>query len=201
MSLNKRKDDKSFDYSTYFQILKNKKTMIKCANCGNSTTNPRFCSRTCAAILTNKEKPKRQLTKKCKQCENTVRNYRSILCEQHFQIYKQRFVTDFTIKDYQERRSVEGKPAAWINSHIRLFARRWLKHMVNLPCACCGYDKHVELAHIKSVSSFDVNTLVSVVNAEENVIQLCPNCHWEFDNLPREGKFIELLKALSKNLS
>ena len=39
---------------------------------------------------------------------------------------------------------------------------------------------------------------MSVVNAEENVIQLCPNCHWEFDNLSREGKFIELLKALSK---
>ena len=27
------------------------------------------------------------------------------------------------------------------------------------------------------------------------------NCRWEFDNLSREGKFIELLKALSKNLS
>ena len=72
--------------------------------------------------------------------------------------------------------------------------------MTKLACACCGYDKHVELAHIKPVSSFDVNTLISVVNSEENVIQLCPNCHWEFDNLPREGKFIELLKSLHKNL-
>ena len=175
--------------------------MINCANCGVTTTNPRFCSRTCAAKLTNKEKPKRQLTRKCNQCENIIRNYLRLLCEQHFQIYKQRFITDFTLKDYRERLSVKGKPPAWINSHIRRFARSWLKHMIHLPCACCGYDKHVELAHIKAVSSFDENTLVSVVNAEENVIQLCPNCHWEFDNLSREGKFIELLKALSKNLS
>ena len=70
------------------------------------------------------------------------------------------------------------------------------------------YDssKVVSLNKRKDDKSFDYstyfqNTLVSVVNAEENVIQLCPNCHWEFDNLSREGKFIELLKALSKNLS
>ena len=53
-------------------------------------------------------------------------------------------------------------------------------------CANCGYDKHVELAHIKAVADFDDDTLLSVVNSPDNVLSLCPNCHWEFDNLPRE---------------
>lgn len=177
-----------------------KTTIRKCACCDKETTNPRFCSRTCAAKVTNKETPKRRLTKQCKKCKDIVRNCRSTLCEKHFQEHSKRFVTDFTIKDYQEKPSVKGKHPSWINSHIRLFARSWLKYMTKLPCACCGYDKHVELAHIKPVSSFDENTLISVVNSEANVIQLCPNCHWEFDNLPREGKFIDLLNSLSKNL-
>lgn len=174
--------------------------MINCNHCGKPTENPRFCSRNCAAICTNKENPKRRITKKCKHCDNLIRNYRSLLCENHFQMHKQRFITDYTLKDYRERLSLKNKPPSWMNSHIRLFARSWLKHLISLPCACCGYDKHVELAHIKPVSSFDEDTLISVVNSEKNVIQLCPNCHWEFDNLPREGKFNELLESLSKNI-
>ena len=49
-------------------------------------------------------------------------------------------------------------------------------------CACCGYDKHFEVAHIKAVSSFDKNVLLSEINAEDNLIALCPNHHWEYDN-------------------
>lgn len=49
-------------------------------------------------------------------------------------------------------------------------------------CVICGYDKHYEVAHIKSVSSFDDATLVSEINNIDNLIALCPNHHWEYDN-------------------
>lgn len=49
-------------------------------------------------------------------------------------------------------------------------------------CAICGYDKHVEICHIKSVSSFSDDTPISEINSLGNLIGLCPNCHWEFDN-------------------
>lgn len=49
-------------------------------------------------------------------------------------------------------------------------------------CAICGYDKHVEIAHIKPVSEFDDNTLISEINSIDNLIALCPNHHWEFDH-------------------
>lgn len=46
----------------------------------------------------------------------------------------------------------------------------------------CGYDKHFEVAHIKAVSSFDNESKVKDINDIENLIALCPNHHWEYDN-------------------
>lgn len=49
-------------------------------------------------------------------------------------------------------------------------------------CCVCGYDKHYEVAHIKAVSEFDDEVLVSEINDIDNLIALCPNHHWEYDN-------------------
>jgi len=49
-------------------------------------------------------------------------------------------------------------------------------------CAICGYSNHVEVAHIKSVSEFNVSTPIVVINLLSNLIGLCPNHHWEYDN-------------------
>jgi hypothetical protein len=49
-------------------------------------------------------------------------------------------------------------------------------------CQKCGYDKHVEVCHIKPISSFSDDTVIETVNQPENILILCPNCHWEFDN-------------------
>jgi HNH endonuclease len=54
----------------------------------------------------------------------------------------------------------------------------------NRPMKCfeCGYSSHVEICHVKSVSSFPGNALISEINDLDNLIALCPNHHWEFDN-------------------
>lgn len=46
----------------------------------------------------------------------------------------------------------------------------------------CGYDKHVEVCHIKAIRDFDLKTKIKDINSKENLVLLCPNCHWEFDN-------------------
>lgn len=51
-----------------------------------------------------------------------------------------------------------------------------------LKCAICGYDVHVEIAHIKAVADFPGDTLISEINSEDNLIALCPNHHWEYDH-------------------
>lgn len=52
------------------------------------------------------------------------------------------------------------------------------------PCKCaiCGYDKHIEIAHIKAVSEFDDSVTIAEINSIDNLIALCPNHHWEYDN-------------------
>ena len=77
---------------------------------------------------------------------------------------------------------MKGKHASWANSHVRAFNRSWNKELTKRPCQNCGYNKHVELAHIKAVSTFPNEALLSEINGPSNVIPLCPNCHWEFDN-------------------
>lgn len=158
---------------------------MNCLNCKAETTNPKYCTKSCAAKHTNVLYPKRKTKKTCLDCGSPVSSYRKSRCDLHTEEYKINKYKLLTIGQYRNRESVAGKHPSWIHSHIRLFARSWLSHLRKLPCKHCGYDKHVELAHIKSLSSFSNDTLLSVINSEDNVIQLCPNCHWEFDNLPR----------------
>lgn len=49
-------------------------------------------------------------------------------------------------------------------------------------CAICGYDKHIEIAHIKAVSEFDDSATIAEINSIDNLIGLCPNHHWEYDH-------------------
>ena len=50
-------------------------------------------------------------------------------------------------------------------------------------CIKCGYEKHIEVCHVKGVSEFSDNTIISEINNIDNLIALCPNHHWEFDNM------------------
>lgn len=49
-------------------------------------------------------------------------------------------------------------------------------------CYVCGYSNHIEVAHIKAVSEFDDATPIAEINSIDNLIALCPNHHWEYDN-------------------
>ena len=73
-----------------------------------------------------------------------------------------------------------GKTA---RSYIQKYARIIYQNS-NKPkqCICCNYDKHYEVAHIKAVSDFNDDTLISEINDIDNLIALCPNHHWEYDN-------------------
>ena len=68
-------------------------------------------------------------------------------------------------------------------SSIQKHARSMYQHS-NRPqnCVVCGYDKTYEVAHIKAVSDFNNDVLISEINDVKNLIALCPNHHWEFDN-------------------
>jgi 5-methylcytosine-specific restriction endonuclease McrA len=49
-------------------------------------------------------------------------------------------------------------------------------------CNKCSYSKFVEICHIKPLSKFSKDTPISVINSTDNLVALCPNCHWEHDH-------------------
>jgi predicted restriction endonuclease len=49
-------------------------------------------------------------------------------------------------------------------------------------CCVCGYSLHVETAHLRAVADFPDSAEISEINCTTNLIYLCPNHHWEYDN-------------------
>jgi hypothetical protein len=70
-----------------------------------------------------------------------------------------------------------------IHSVVRGHARAVFKE-TGLPSACsiCGYSRHVELHHIKSIGLFANEAKGSEINSLLNLSVLCPNHHWEADH-------------------
>ena len=150
--------------------------------CSAETSNPRFCSRTCSAITNNKLYKKRTTKKVCIVCNKKVSSYKNSRCNKCKLEYERNLRENKTIEEFKNSPSVKNKHPSWASVYIRHMCRYRHKHLTRLPCAKCGYTKHVELAHIKPVASFPPDTLIKEVNASTNIIQLCPNCHWELDH-------------------
>ena len=176
-------------YATKAGIRKRQVSLPKqthnCPNCDKETTNPKFCCRSCSASYTNRLKPPRKRRAKCLKCDNITKSWRHRYCEEHWvEIQNKKYSTyeDQPLSEYWNRDILKNLHASSKNAHIRGHARTKFKDLIIQPCANCGYEKHVELCHIKSLSSFTENNTLGEVNHKDNIIQLCPNCHWEFDH-------------------
>lgn len=76
----------------------------------------------------------------------------------------------FAIGTWQHARTAIAK-------HARIVFRVYHQN----ACRVCGYDRHVEVCHIKPVSEFPDESLISQINDAVNLVGLCPTHHWEFD--------------------
>ena len=160
--------------------------IVKCKKCevqfaktsseiSKSKSGNHFCSRSCAAKFNNSIYPKRKRGKKfCKECRLEINNRRTI-CDN---CLSKRSLSHKTIKEALD--NWEGHRST-AHSRIRSHARSVAKVMKN-ECSNCGYKVHVEVCHIRAINSFSLDSLVSEVNDLSNLVKLCRNCHWEFDN-------------------
>lgn len=157
---------------------------MKCLCCANELMGKwakKFCSKKCAATFNNKLKPKKikKERPKCRKCNNTVKHLGVVHCSDCITNRKHYhgIPADEQTIEYASRRGGANR-----YDLIRTHGRRLYKKELKGKCERCSYDKHVELCHIKAVSLFPKNTVISFVNKRENILFLCPNCHWEFDN-------------------
>jgi hypothetical protein len=132
-----------------------------------------FCSQSCSAIVLNKVHPKRKFTKTCTKCKMLISKSRTY-CEDCFK----KMYEEFKERKIGELLYVDG-PNRY--GSVRRYARMVTSNRER-KCYYCGYDKHVQTCHIKPISSFPLNAKLEEVNAEDNLLLLCPNCHWELDH-------------------
>lgn len=163
----------------------------KCLFCGKKTGNPKFCDRSCAASYNNIEFPKRTVETQnlCMYCGTfcfpspSMKESGISRCKKCWQENK---IAAFGNKTKGE---LVAESTSYASKHryekIRQYGKRLSEFYgwKSSSCEKCGYSKHTELCHKKSIQSFTDNTKVSTINSRDNIIYLCPNCHWELDNL------------------
>lgn len=155
-----------------------------CLNCQtefiNSDKRSKFCTKSCAAVHNNKLFPKRKRLRKCKNCDNFAKSGHTfceictsnkIYCGKNGPIEERTLEQETTLKKHKGSNRYD---------YIRQHAQRVMKDEKRV-CRC-GYEKHVEVCHIKAIRYFDLKTKIKEINSKENLILLCPNCHWELDN-------------------
>lgn len=151
---------------------------MKCTNCNSETNNPKFCSNSCSASYNNKLKSKRKLKNiLCKECGNAIDRKgfrdRRLICEACKAKLLNPSLGDAIYKKHHRSSAF---------ALVRTRARSVSKKAGMGACAICGYDKHVEICHKIPISLFDLNVKISEINSLANLVALCPNHHWEFDN-------------------
>lgn len=153
-------------------------TLQLCLLCGNSTKNPKFCSRSCSASYNNSVAPKRtRKIHRCSTCGKPSRNpTKSGLCFVCYQAESSAVIGRMTLG---EAVITTGKPSDRYNG-VRYHGRK--NRALGDSCQVCGYDKAVQVCHIKPIPSFPLDTLISVINDPSNIAILCPNHHWELDH-------------------
>lgn len=76
-----------------------------------------------------------------------------------------------------------------------------LSSAVPRRCSVCGYDRVVQVAHIRPVSSFPATASIKEINSDYNLMYLCANHHLEFDlgyikkTPPSIGELLERAQA------
>lgn len=139
------------------------------------TRTKRFCDSSCSASFNNRifiKNPKK--IRCCQDCGKPTVGRRLTCDDCYGKVVDWSKITKKEMKDKYEYQK---------HSRIRSAARSvFFKENSDVKCARCGYRKHVEVCHKKSINSFSDDVPISVINSLENLMGLCPNCHWEFDN-------------------
>lgn len=159
------------------------KSEHECPVCSTLTTNPKYCSKSCAAKRNNSLHPKRIL-RPCPECGKSRSDYKKSKCmECHLKTEKQRSIYRYNTWTLGEMRGDGSVNFNCRYPYIRTMSRKAYKDSGRpMKCLVCDYSLHVDIAHIRDVKSYPDSATVAEVNNLDNLIALCKNHHWEFDN-------------------
>lgn len=148
-----------------------------CLFCKVETSNPKFCSRSCAATFNNTLVPKRKLEPQnaCQVCGKR-RTGISLKCRKC--INSSILISNKTLHEA----GMWNAPSRATWNNVRKNARKVMSiQNVEKRCKICSFDFYVEVCHIKPISSFPLDAKISEVNDLTNLVYLCPNHHIMMD--------------------
>jgi len=153
---------------------------MNCVVCGKFTSNPKFCSRSCAAKFNNVAFPKRLKEGKCKICGNMITANRSYCGKECYNKSRDEYFTrrlaQFGCYYHQASDHVGSKPVR--NYLIRKFGN---------ACMICGQDG-------SNWHSKPITLIVDHINghaddwSERNIRLVCPNCDCQLPTFKGRNK-------------
>ena len=178
-------------FNAYVHI--SSQVQVVCNQCGNISLRSKsqavrsehhFCSHSCSAKYNLLGRPGARKYFFCNVCHKQIKKNKSLICMSCRSADIISKLTKSAKGELRGKRSGYQSYRSEITKHARYVFR-----LSNVPrkCAICGYDKHIEIAHIKSVSSFPDSSLIGDINDIKNLQALCPNHHWEHDHKALES--------------
>lgn len=139
---------------------------MKCIECSNKTSNPKFCSRSCAATYNNKKSPKRSMEGRCKKCQTSISSGRTYCKECWYGEDRHNKVGEW----------LSGKFSGGTDYGLSETIRNYLLKINKYRCSSCGFNK---------THPSDGKTILEInhINGDgtdhrfKNLEVLCPNCH------------------------
>ena len=153
------------------------KRKLKDYNVAVKNNAKQVCSRKCNYDL---QRIERGLTVKCcKRCNEVINSKYEYcaLCRS----YNKQIVLGYTIAQIKEL--YKDKTSMAVAAKIRGYGATIYNRSTRPKyCVNCYYSRHYEVCHIRQVKDFPETATMAEVHALDNLIALCPTCHWQLDH-------------------
>ncbi len=155
--------------------------MNKCMKCGSQTANPKFCSRSCSASVTNRTAPKRSVEPQnlCNGCGKRLSRRKG---SRKTQLCKTCMGSKLSVLDGVTKaeacaisRSWGAKNSEAIRQHAKRLARKFGIDMAR--CESCGNHGRTDLCHLRAIKDFPPEAPVLEINSRDNLAAMCTPCH------------------------
>ena len=143
-----------------------------------------FCSRKCSCQNATEIRWEDhvKLENKCSLCDKKIdwRNSSALCndCLNKSLTEKSKSITLGELKSKHNNRNIKK----WYSAEIRVLNKSWNYDLSQLACQKCGYTLHSEMCNVKAIKDFNNDSTLGEINDLANIVVLCPNHHWEFDN-------------------
>ena len=122
-------------------------------------------------------KPKNKKKKTLCECGN-LKNIQSNKCTECIIKIRRERLLNRTLKEIIDNNSNKFNPFQYVRASARILLKESGKEY---KCDICRFSEHVEVCHIKPISSFPLTAKISEVNSLDNLVYLCPNHHILYD--------------------